>query len=114
MLQKSNNARTRQLQNATNIFMLEQSAFDGVKCKISNDYSMFGFGLTECFTGYMQQGQQFALSNLGSLLGQAQAPSQQLFNVGSQFQQQDLFLHQLVLVHAQMEAFLVGQKHSLH
>lgn len=36
-----------------------------------------------------QQGQQFALSNLGSLLGQAQAPSQQLFNVGSQFQQQN-------------------------
>jgi len=35
-----------------------------------------------------QQQQQFALSNLGGLLGQAQSPYQQLFNVGGAYQQQ--------------------------
>ena len=61
-----------------------------------------------------QQGQQFALSNLGSLLGQANAPSQQMFNIGSQYQgmnqaqltdqmQRDLALQQLPL--SELQAF---------
>lgn len=66
-----------------------------------------------------QQAQQFGLSNLGSLLGQAQSPASQQFNIGSQFQgmdqaqltdkfQRDLAMQQLPYQELQAFKGLIG------